>query len=290
MFAAQVNTTDSSDVANQMFVRDNADVGDDSAGAFAYLYEMVLAISGEQCSETEAPGDWFNLATEEGQQTLDDANGLKTAINSGISARERHINGKGQDSELNLMYPGGGYSENQIAQLTARQGQVEPLRSHSAHPFAALAIASSQRSQNPLQPAGLDSNHSQTTNSHSGLNTSPLAEWMDAHALARSSHHCAMYCRLGMEAGGLATEDRPRSGDAGDYGPFLMRHGAQVVPQDSYIPQVGDVAVFNKTVQHPSGHIEMFDGNNWVSDFMQHSFSPYRDASSTPPFTIYRLS
>jgi hypothetical protein len=93
-----------------------------------------------------------------------------------------------------------------------------------------------------------------------------------------------------MEAAGLDTGDRPRSGDAGDYGPFLLRHGAQTVPQDSYVPQVGDVVVFDKTEQHPYGHIEMYDGHQWVSDFMQHSFSPYRDAASTPHFTIYRLS
>jgi hypothetical protein len=122
------------------------------------------------------------------------------------------------------------------------------------------------------------------------LDKNRLADWMDAHALTRSSHHCAMYCRLGMEAAGLGTQDRPRSGDAGDYGPFLLRHGAQVVAPESYTPQVGDTVVFDKTAQHPSGHIEMYDGRQWVSDFMQRSFSPYRDAGSTPPFTIYRLA
>jgi hypothetical protein len=127
-------------------------------------------------------------------------------------------------------------------------------------------------------------------NSKPVLDKSQLAHWMDAHALTRSSHHCAMYCRLGMEAAGLSTQDRPRSGDAADYGPFLLRHGAQVLAADSYTPQVGDTVVFDKTAQHPYGHIEMYDGQRWVSDFMQHSFSPYRDAASTPPFTIYRLT
>jgi hypothetical protein len=122
------------------------------------------------------------------------------------------------------------------------------------------------------------------------LHTSRLADWMDAHVLTQSSHHCAMYCRLGMEAAGLSTQDRPRSGDGGDYGPFLLRHGAQVVAPDSYTPQVGDTVVFEKTAQHPHGHIEIYDGKQWLSDFKQHSFSPYRDAASTPPFTIYRLT
>jgi hypothetical protein len=122
------------------------------------------------------------------------------------------------------------------------------------------------------------------------IDKSELSEWMDAHALTRSTHHCAMYCRMGFEAAGLNTADRPASGDAGDYGPFLLKHGAQIVPQESYSPQVGDVVVFSKTSEHPYGHIEMYDGHNWVSDFMQHSFSPYRDAGSAPPYTIYRLS
>ena len=122
-----------------------------------------------------------------------------------------------------------------------------------------------------------------------GLNREKLASWMDAHALAYSSHHCALFCRLGMEAAGMSTADRPLSGDAGDYGPFLLRHGAHVVPVNLYTPRVGDTVIFDKTAQHPNGHMEMYDGHHWVSDFMQHRFSPYRDAASTPSFTIYRL-
>jgi hypothetical protein len=147
-----------------------------------------------------------------------------------------------------------------------------------------------QNDQDARQQPDLDGQSVLASNSAGVLNKSQLSEWMDAHALSRSSHHCAMYCRLGMEAAGLSTADRPQSGDAGDYGPFLLKHGAQTVAQQSYAPQVGDVVVFDKTGQHPNGHIEMYDGHHWVSDFMQNSFSPYRDANSTPPFTIYRLT
>jgi hypothetical protein len=98
-----------------------------------------------------------------------------------------------------------------------------------------------------------------------GLNRDKLASWMDAHALACSNHHCALFCRLGMEAAGMSTADRPLSGDAADYGPFLLRHGAHVVPLDSYTPQVGDTVVFDKTARHPNGHMEMYDGHHWVA-------------------------
>lgn len=123
-----------------------------------------------------------------------------------------------------------------------------------------------------------------------GFSLKRLVEWIDNHALARSSHHCAMFVRRAMEAGGISTHDRPASGDAGDYGPFLLKHGARVVSLDSYRPLVGDTAVFEKTPDHPAGHIEIFDGERWVSDFIQKGFSPYRSLDSTPSFTIYRLS
>jgi hypothetical protein len=116
-----------------------------------------------------------------------------------------------------------------------------------------------------------------------------LISWLDAHAHLRSVHHCAASVRQAMEAAGIWTGDRPQSGDAGDYGPFLLRHGAQVIPPKSYEPRAGDIAVFDRTDDHPAGHIQVFDGQHWVSDFVQHTFSPYRDQESTPSVTVYRM-
>jgi hypothetical protein len=117
-----------------------------------------------------------------------------------------------------------------------------------------------------------------------------VISWLDSHAHLHSTHHCAAALRQAMQAAGIETEDRPSSGVAGDYGPFLLRHGAQVVETDSYEPHVGDIAVFDKSGDHPAGHIQVFNGQHWVSDFVQQGFSPYRDQASTPPVTVYRLS
>lgn len=126
----------------------------------------------------------------------------------------------------------------------------------------------------------------QQAESPSGIHR--LISWLDAHAHLHSTHHCAASVRRAMEAAGMSTADRP--GDAGDYGPFLMRHGAQVIPPESYEPKAGDIAVFDKTEDHPAGHVQIYDGHQWVSDFMQHGFSPYRDQETTPGVTVYRLS
>jgi hypothetical protein len=289
MFTGQLNRTDLSEFPNQLLGRGNVALRDDSEAAFALLYTEALGLAVLSPGDNQYSGIRATIDNEFGLLSTDDggheaasklirgqtdASGEDTwqsllfdynhriALGSGV--RERQFND--QDNELESP----GYSSS-MGRLTSqnRTAQVEPVPDH---------------------PSTIPGADGQPETSASVLHKSQLAAWMNAHALTRSSHHCAMYCRLGMEAAGLSTQDRPRSGDAGDYGPFLLRHGAKVVAKDSYTPQVGDTAVFDKTVQHPYGHIEMYDGQRWVSDFMQHSFSPYRDAASTPPFTIYRLT
>ena len=245
---------------------------EDSQATFTLLFETVLALSNEQCSGAEIGTFGTPFETEgdsDGFQSGDDSSKRGSLFSSGIG------------------------------RLTARAdaGSVLPTSDASSrgpedgHAVGALILDSTgERLRTSVQAAVLDCKPALPQSGSGSLDTSLLSDWMDAHALTRSSHHCAMYYRLGMEAAGLDTGDRPHSGDAGDYGPFLLRHGARIVRQDSYIPQVGDVVVFNKTGQHPFGHIEMYDGHHWVSDFMQHSLSPYRDAANAPPFTIYRLT
>jgi len=73
--------------------------------------------------------------------------------------------------------------------------------------------------------------------------------------------------------------------DAKDWGPTLLKNGATVVSPDGYKPQKADVAVFAGSDAHPHGHITIYDGKQWVSDFKQNNMSPYR--SGTTPSTIY---
>jgi hypothetical protein len=241
-----------------------------SEASFAQMFEEALSLEDRQCSDPGASGDGLDANFDSDLQVAYDSSGL-------------HVLGGSAGFAQSLMgNTGAQYYGSSMARLIS-QGSV-------GRTLPASASAGSLQSGNPWQSAVPQGNLASSPDSACPLNKSQLSEWMDAHALTRSSHHCAMYCRMGLEAAGLNTADRPQSGDAGDYGPFLLRHGAQIVPADSYVPQVGDVVVFDKTDQHPFGHIEMYDGSHWVSDFMQHSISPYRDAATTPPFTIYRLA
>ena len=64
------------------------------------------------------------------------------------------------------------------------------------------------------------------------------------------------------------------------------------VPLEGYIPQKEDVVVFErpawKNWKHISqrwGHIAMYNGEQWISDFKQKKMNPYK---KPVPYRIYR--
>ena len=111
--------------------------------------------------------------------------------------------------------------------------------------------------------------------------------------------NCATYVREALEAGGYDMSGHPIL--AWQYADFLSHH-PQFTPlspdqynygidPDKYGRQIGDVAVFPKTTKHPKGHIEIWDGKNWVSDTVQPSGWPnrnYRTSGAGPNFRIFR--
>lgn len=99
---------------------------------------------------------------------------------------------------------------------------------------------------------------------------------------SKSKGSCAKYVRTYIEAGGLKTVGHPVS--AYLYGGFLPKIGfskiASVKGKQNQAmwttgnAKPGDIAVM-KHGQH--GHICMWTGNCWVSDFRQNRMSPYQD-------------
>ena len=100
---------------------------------------------------------------------------------------------------------------------------------------------------------------------------SMAANYADAHALSGSSGQCALYVRKALAAGGLTSFDSTHPVDAKDYGPYLGSAGFSEVSTGGYTPQEGDVAVFQPYAGDPNnaGHIQIYDGSHWVSDFVQ---------------------
>ncbi|MEO6804162.1 MAG: hypothetical protein ABI197_13065 [Granulicella sp.] len=110
---------------------------------------------------------------------------------------------------------------------------------------------------------------------------------LDAAGGTLSQGLCAEYTRKAIEAGGVLLV---RHTSAKDYGSSLIAVGFAALATDPGVYQAGDVGIVQPIAGHPDGHMAMYDGTIWVSDFkQQHGLYPgpgYRVAK--PPFTIYR--
>ena len=116
------------------------------------------------------------------------------------------------------------------------------------------------------------------------FDASAFARELDANAESSSQGLCGRYLSWALDAGG----DELGSQNGGSYGPLLLASGWVSVSPDGYTPQIGDIIVYSPSDDHQYGHIEGYDGSQWVSDFTQNSDNPYRDPSTAGTRTIYR--
>lgn len=111
-------------------------------------------------------------------------------------------------------------------------------------------------------------------------NLSAAIKHLVSSASGKSLHQCAKYVRQAIEAGGVSTVGRPVS--ACKYKSFLPTIGFNSigkitgkVNQDNWSKKnarPGDIAVMDHG-EH--GHICMWSGNQWISDFKQNHMWPY---------------
>ncbi|WP_321878339.1 CHAP domain-containing protein [Paraburkholderia bannensis] len=119
-------------------------------------------------------------------------------------------------------------------------------------------------------------------------NGASAAAYAFNHAQPASTGHCAKYVRHAIQFGGVVVASTEL---AKNYGPNLLAAGFYEV---TGAPVKGDVAVIQAISGHPAGHMAIFNGNIWISDFRQthpgpNGFYPgqaYRTAH--PPYKIYR--
>jgi hypothetical protein len=98
---------------------------------------------------------------------------------------------------------------------------------------------------------------------------------LNAHALDASIHKCATYVRRAIEAGGGVLPTNLSHRYAKEYGPVLSAVGFRKVSVDDYFPQKGDIAVFQAPSGKDEGHVQMYNGEMWVSDFFQRGSDIY---------------
>lgn len=125
-------------------------------------------------------------------------------------------------------------------------------------------------------------------------NLSEAVQHSQKHAFLASQDKCAERTRQAIEAGGVTLMHH---GSAKDYGSSLTLVGFQA-KMINHLAQLekGDIVVFQgfkgipgTKKDHPHGHMAMYDGKHWISDFRQHHFYPGPDHQvAKPSFVVYR--
>ncbi|WP_179125991.1 NlpC/P60 family protein [Salmonella bongori] len=121
-----------------------------------------------------------------------------------------------------------------------------------------------------------------------GWDPRSAGNWTKNHAEAGPTNSCALYVRKAIKAGGV-TETNTQN--AKDYGPMLEAAGFRKI-SSTQSPMAGDVVVIQPyTGGSASGHMAIYDGQDWYSDFKQRDFwggPGYRSAK--PSYQMYRMN
>jgi len=110
------------------------------------------------------------------------------------------------------------------------------------------------------------------------------ADYLIANAYKKSKNICAKFVADALEHGGFSFE---RQGSAYMYhsNGILKKIGYNEISKPSSF-QVGDITVTENNKAHQHGHIALWVGNQWISDFKQKSEFIY--AKDQPPIHYYR--
>ena len=100
-----------------------------------------------------------------------------------------------------------------------------------------------------------------------------------------SSSRCAQSIRIGLQTAGAKFNTHPVA--AADWGKTLQEIGYKKIEPEFEHPHKGDIYIINRTAKHRYGHIAAFNGQEWISDYRQHSHVVYGNSNVT--YSYFRL-
>ena len=116
------------------------------------------------------------------------------------------------------------------------------------------------------------------------VNIDAAVKHLVANAASSSKGWCAKYVANALEKGGFVFQ---RQGSAYMYhtNGIMRKMGYNEISKPSYF-QKGDITVTERNSAHVDGHIAMYSGTQWISDFRQNSEFVY--SRNQPPVHYYR--
>lgn len=192
-------------------------------------------------------------------------------------------------SQVPSYVPGSGASEN-TASFNADTSSSVPDMSGFSAPYSPegyrehLADTGSASSTSNIPSYVPSSQGSETGMGNPMLNA---MRYSRKHAKSKSSGYCARFVANALEYAGIKFQRQPSAYMYHSNG-ILKKAGFGLVStsMSGYSPQPGDVCVIGRFNNHKHGHICIYDGKNWISDFIQRNPSPYSDGPG--PLYFYR--
>lgn len=192
-------------------------------------------------------------------------------------------------SQVPSYVPGSGASEN-TASFNADTSSSVPDMSGFSAPYSPegyrehLVDTGSASSTSNVPSYVPSSQGSETGMGNPMLNAMRYAR---QHAKSKSSGYCARFVANALEYAGIKFQRQPSAYMYHSNG-ILKKAGFGLVStsMSGYSPQPGDVCVIGRFNNHKHGHICIYGGKNWISDFIQRNPSPYSDGPG--PLYFYR--
>lgn len=173
---------------------------------------------------------------------------------------------------------------------------IDGLLSNSqSRPLTGISSGDNSQFEVPAN-AGYDEGYRETQLAFNQQQSQSLSTTLNSDAPSIAARHarraahgkslgrCALYVRKALQSAGYRFTPQPSAYMYATKG-VLAGAGFTKLSNHNYTPKVGDVAVFNRSSKHPHGHIQIYDGNQWVSDFRQNKFSPYSQHNG---YTVWR--
>ena len=115
------------------------------------------------------------------------------------------------------------------------------------------------------------------------VNLDAAVDYLVKHAQKQSVHKCAGYVAAALIHGGFKFQKQSAAYKYRDNGILLKIGYKEISRQKSY--KKGDITITEKNKYHQYGHMAMWSGKKWISDFVQNSEFVYK--KSTQPKVHY---
>lgn len=116
------------------------------------------------------------------------------------------------------------------------------------------------------------------------INLERAANFLKENAGANSTGNCAKFVADALETGGFVFQRQPSAYLYMNNSILLKIGYIEINKPNSY--EIGDITVTERNSNHIHGHIAMWCGNNWISDFIQNSEYVYKN--NQPPIHYFR--